>query len=93
MSVQYSPWADVALEYRANFTQWLLDNSEGRPADPCFIDGLWFHTSPPSPLKVVLTTLQCCVWGGACRRDLHLWRCGEPHLSHHLHAAPLPKAG
>lgn len=39
MSVQYSPWADVALEYRANFTQWLLDNSEGRPADPCFIDG------------------------------------------------------
>ena len=39
MSIQYSPWPDVALEYRSSFTQWLFDNSEGKPNDPCFIDG------------------------------------------------------
>ena len=54
MSVQYSPWPDVALEYRSSYTQWLFDNSEGRPHDPCFIDG---HTGTLSSSSARLLLL------------------------------------
>jgi hypothetical protein len=54
MSIQCSPWPDVALEYHANFTQWLLDNSEGRPNDPCFIDGHSGSYPPPPQVACVM---------------------------------------